>query len=81
MFETASEARMYKLYAQMIGMSIVAEAIAAFHSGMKVAGLATATVCLIGDNPDFVDDDYIMKQTQKMAGDLKILLMELLEII
>ncbi|WHQ37330.1 purine-nucleoside phosphorylase [Spiroplasma sp. SV19] len=80
-FETASEARMYKPYAQMIGMSIVPEAIAAFHSGMKVAGLTTATVCSIGDNPDFVDDDYIMKQTQKMAVDLKVLLVELLAVI
>ena len=76
LFETPAEAKMFKNYADMIGMSIIPEAIAAFHCGMSVSAISTATIYALGQNNGIVDDDLIIERTKVISEYIFTLLKE-----
>jgi xanthosine phosphorylase len=70
-FETAAEIRAYRtLGADLVGMSVVPEVIAARHCGMKVAGVSVVTNLAEGLSPFPLSHEQTLKYAAVGATDL-----------
>ncbi len=74
-YETPAEIRMFRsLGADMVGMSTVAEAIAAHHAGLQVAGLSCITNKAAGLGETLLQHDHIKEEAAKVQHHLTQLL-------
>lgn len=68
-YETPSEIKMYQtLGGDMVGMSTVAEAIAAHHCGLKVSGISCITNMAAGISSEILDHGHIKEEANKVKG-------------
>lgn len=68
-YETPAEIRFLKaIGADLVGMSIVAEAIAANHMGMEVLGIACVTNLAAGLGPRKLVHSEVLEITQRVSG-------------
>ncbi len=68
-YETPAEIRMYRgLGGDMVGMSTVAEAIAAHHCGLKVAGISCITNMAAGIHQGELDHSDIKDQANQVSA-------------
>ncbi len=74
-YETPAEIRMLRLLGtDALGMSTVAEAIAARHVGMKVIGISCITNMAAGISDDIIHHEEVMETGAKVAATFKELL-------
>ena len=74
-FETPAEIRMLRtMGADVVGMSVVLEAIAARHLGIRLAGLAFASNLAAGIGAGPLDSDHVNEAAARAAPDLARLL-------
>ncbi len=74
-YETPAEVRMLRLLGtDALGMSTVAEAIAARHVGMKVIGISCITNMAAGISDDIIHHEEVMETGAKVAATFKELL-------
>lgn len=74
-YETPAEIRMLRLLGtDALGMSTVAEAIAARHIGMKVIGISCITNMAAGISDDIIHHEEVMETGAKVAATFKELL-------
>jgi xanthosine phosphorylase len=79
-FETAAEIRAFKtLGADVVGMSVVPEVIAARHCGLKVAGVSAITNLAEGLTPFPLSHEQTLKYAAVAAKDLVALLHAFIE--
>jgi xanthosine phosphorylase len=79
-FETAAEIRAFRtLGADVVGMSVVPEVIAARHCGMKVAGVSAITNLAEGLSPFPLSHEQTLKYAAVAAGDLVTLIYAFVE--
>jgi xanthosine phosphorylase len=79
-FETAAEIRAFRtLGADVVGMSVVPEVVAARHCGMKVAGVSVITNLAEGMSPFPLSHDQTLKYAAIGAKDLVALILAFLE--
>ena len=77
-YETPAEIQFLKtIGADLVGMSVVAECIAANHMGMQVLGLACVTNLAAGLSPGKLVHAEVLKITEKVSGTFLNLLSEL----
>jgi xanthosine phosphorylase len=80
MIETAAEIRAFKtLGADMVGMSVVPEVIAARHCGLKVAGVSAVTNLAEGLSPFPLSHEQTLKYAAVAATDLVTLIHSFIE--
>ena len=74
-YETPAEIRLYRLLgADAVGMSTVPEAIAARHSGMRVAGISCITNYAAGMTEEPIDHSEVMETGERVGEVFKELL-------
>ncbi|HSI89252.1 MAG TPA: purine-nucleoside phosphorylase [Pyrinomonadaceae bacterium] len=74
-YETPAEIRLYRLLgADAVGMSTVPEAIAARHSGMRVAGISCITNYAAGMTEEPIDHSEVMETGERVGEIFKELL-------
>ncbi len=74
-FETPAEIRMLaRMGADVVGMSVVMEAIAARHCGVRLAGLAFASNLAAGISPVPLDADHVTEAARRAVPRLTALL-------
>jgi xanthosine phosphorylase len=74
-FETAAEIRAFKtLGADMVGMSVVPEVIAARHCGLKVAGMSAITNLAEGLTPFALSHEQTLKYAAVAATEMLVLI-------
>lgn len=79
-FETAAEIRAFKvLGADVVGMSVVPEVIAARHCGLKVAGISAVTNLAEGLSPFPLSHEQTLKYAAIAAKDLVTLIHSFIE--
>ncbi|NNG25337.1 xanthosine phosphorylase [Telluria aromaticivorans] len=79
-FETAAEIRAFKtLGAEVVGMSVVPEVIAARHCGLKVAGVSAITNLAEGLSPFPLSHEQTLKYAAIAAKDLVTLIHSFIE--
>ncbi|SFC00060.1 xanthosine phosphorylase [Massilia yuzhufengensis] len=79
-FETAAEIRAFKtLGADVVGMSVVPEVIAARHCGLKVAGVSAVTNLAEGLSPFPLSHEQTLKYAAVAAKDLVTLIHSFIE--
>ncbi|MDR1946197.1 MAG: purine-nucleoside phosphorylase [Desulfovibrio sp.] len=77
--ETRAETRFYRMIGgDAIGMSTVAEVIAAVHAGLRVLGFSCLTNRNLPDCPAAVSIEEIVAAAEKISADLTVLLRALL---
>lgn len=78
-YETAAETKMFQSWgADAVGMSTAVEAIAAQHMGMKIAGISCLTDMATGMTDVSPSHEEVQKMTEKMSGQLAMIINELL---
>src|SRR5205823_2656936 len=79
-FETAAEIRAFRtLGADLVGMSVVPEVIAARHCGLKVAGVSVVTNLAEGLTPFPLSHEQTLKYAAIGAKDLVTLIRSFIE--
>jgi purine-nucleoside phosphorylase len=74
-YETPAEIRLYRLLgADAVGMSTVPEAIAAWHQGMRVAGISCITNFAAGMTEEIINHEEVMETGTRAAATFKELL-------
>jgi purine-nucleoside phosphorylase len=78
-YETPAEIRFLKVIgADLVGMSTVAEAIAANHMGMEVVGISCVTNLAAGLSGEKLDQDEVLEVGRQVSGTFRKLLSALL---
>lgn len=68
-YETPAEIKMYQTFGgDMVGMSTVAEAIAAHHCGLRVSGISCITNMAAGISSEILDHGHIKEEANKVKG-------------
>ena len=77
-FETPAEIRMLRtLGADLVGMSVVAEVLAARHMGIRCLAISCVTNLAAGVSPEPIDHEQVLEIGARTAGSLVSLLREL----
>ena len=77
-FETPAEIRMLRaLGADLVGMSVVPEVLAARHMGIRCLAVSCVTNLAAGVSPEPIDPDHVLEVGAQAAGSLVSLLREL----
>jgi|SRR5688572_15489542 len=77
-FETPAEIRMLRaLGADLVGMSVVPEVLAARHLGIRCLGISCVTNLAAGVSPEPIDHERVLEVGAQAAGSLVTLLREL----
>jgi purine-nucleoside phosphorylase len=77
-FETPAEIRMLRtLGADLVGMSVVPEVLAARHMGVRCLAVSCVTNLAAGVSPEPIDPDHVLEVGAQAAGSLVSLLREL----
>ena len=77
-FETPAEIRMLRtLGADLVGMSVVPEVLAARHMGIRCLAISCVTNLAAGVSPEPIDPEHVLEVGARAAGSLVSLLREL----